>query len=116
LQDNDNEDIIRESLSDMDPALLFAANHFVEELLVKAQEEARCRMTSENEVFITENKEDVYVDYLRISIQKARMESLWQDTDVSWNSYILTYFYELCSFIKIKDFDSKCSLCFVVLA
>lgn len=46
----DNVQIVGESLSDMDPALLFAANHFVEDLLVKAQEEASRRQFSETEV------------------------------------------------------------------
>ena len=48
--EEDKVEIVRESLSDMDPALLFAANHFVEDLLAKAQEEANRRQTSETEV------------------------------------------------------------------
>ena len=53
--EEDKVEIVRESLSDMDPGLLFAANHFVEDLLAKAQEEANRRQTSETEV--TRNKD-----------------------------------------------------------
>ena len=53
--EEDKVEIVRESLSDMAPGLLFAANHFVEDLLAKAQEEANRRQTSETEV--TSNKD-----------------------------------------------------------
>ena len=48
--EDEDANAVRESLSDMDPALLFAANHFVQDLLSKAKVEACRRQTSETEV------------------------------------------------------------------
>jgi hypothetical protein len=42
--------MVRESLTEMDPALIFIANHFVEDLIFKAQEEVKRRLESEAEV------------------------------------------------------------------
>lgn len=53
FKDNFDKDEVRQSFTDMDPALLFIANHFVEDLIFKAQEEVKRRLESESEMEVT---------------------------------------------------------------